>query len=131
MTKSDPEPFLAESPEVASDPRQFVLKNGDMFMVGDAVGNVTGPSDGFFYNDTRVLSTSKLCVGGRALSLLGAAIGHDNITFQANLTNKPCRASAARRRRKASSTSSARASFGRSASTSASASPTTVARPTR
>ncbi len=89
MTKSDPEPLLAESPEVASDPRQFVLKNGDMFMVGDAVGNVTGASEGLFFNDTRMLSHFRLCVGGRALSLLGAAVGQDNVTFHSNLTNKP------------------------------------------
>ena len=37
----------------------------------------------------RMLSHFKLCVGGRALSLLGAAIGQDDVTFQANLTNKP------------------------------------------
>ena len=89
MTKSDPEPLLAESPEVASDPRQYVLKNGDMFMVADATGNVTGPSEGLFFNDTRMLSHFRLCVGGRALSLLGAAVGQDNVTFHSNLTNKP------------------------------------------
>ena len=89
MTKSDPGPFLAETPDVASDPRQYVLKNGDMFMVADAVGNVTGASEGLFFNDTRLLSHFRLCVGGRALSLLGAAVGQDNVTFHSNLTNKP------------------------------------------
>ena len=89
MTKTDPAPDVAEAPEVASDPRQYVLKNGDMFMVGDAIGNVTGPSEGLFFNDTRMLSHFRLCVGGRALSLLGAAVGQDNVTFHSNLTNKP------------------------------------------
>ncbi len=82
-------PDADEGPQAAADGRQYVLKHGDMFMVADAIGNVSGPSEGLFYNDTRMLSTFELCVGGRALSLLGAAVGQDNVTFQANLTNKP------------------------------------------
>ncbi len=91
MTKTEPAPDLAASKDEApGDPRpSCVLKNGDMFMVADAIGNVSDPSEGLFFNDTRMLSHFRLCVGGRALSLLGAAVGQDDVTFQSNLTNKP------------------------------------------
>ena len=88
MMSQTAEPSV-EVMEVTSDPRQFVLKHADMFMVSDAVGNITGGSDGLFYNDTRLLSHFWLRVGGRPLSLLGAAVSQDNVTFQSNLTNKP------------------------------------------
>ena len=88
MMSQTAEPSV-EPIEAASDPRQFVLKHADMFMVSDAIGNITGGSDGLFYNDTRLLSHFRLRVGGRPLSLLGAAVSQDNVTFQSNLTNKP------------------------------------------
>ena len=81
-----PSPELMEA---SSEARQFVLKHADMFIVMDAIGNIAGASDGLFFNDTRMLSHFRLRVGGRALSLLGAAVGQDNVTFQSNLTNKP------------------------------------------
>jgi hypothetical protein len=34
----------------------YVLKDGDSFIVADAAGDIEGGSDGFFHNDTRLLS---------------------------------------------------------------------------
>ena len=89
MMSQTESPGGGEAADIASDPRQYVLKHGDMFLVCDAIGNVWGPSEGLFYDDTRLLSRFRLLVGGRALSLLGAAVGQDDVTFQSNLTNKP------------------------------------------
>lgn len=89
MMSEPPHCEAPDAPEAANDPRQYVLKHGDMFMVGDAIGNIDSPTEGLFYNDTRMLSHFKLSISGRPLSLLGAAVGQDNVTFQSNLTNKP------------------------------------------
>ncbi|HEX9160004.1 MAG TPA: glycogen debranching N-terminal domain-containing protein, partial [Rhizomicrobium sp.] len=86
---------------VASDPqldalgtaspgkKQFVLKQGDMFLVADTFGDVDGESDGMFHNDTRVLSAFRLLLGGNRASLLGGNVAHDNVFFTAHLTNHP------------------------------------------
>jgi len=69
--------------------RQFALKHGDCFAVTDAYGDIRGAGDGFFRDDTRVLSEFRLTVGGRPTSLLGASLSQDNVLFTTNLTNLP------------------------------------------
>ncbi|HEY3778864.1 MAG TPA: amylo-alpha-1,6-glucosidase [Rhizomicrobium sp.] len=69
--------------------KQFVLKQGDMFLVADIFGDVTGEADGLFRNDTRVLSGFRLLLGGYRPSLLGGSVSHDNVFFTAHLTNHP------------------------------------------
>ena len=69
--------------------KQFVLKQGDTFLVADIFGDVTGESDGLFRNDTRVLSGLQLLLGGQRPSLLGGSVSHDNVFFTAHLTNHP------------------------------------------
>jgi glycogen debranching enzyme len=69
--------------------KQFVLKQGDTFLVADIYGDIGGESDGLFRNDTRVLSTFRLLLGGARASLLGGAVSQDNVFFTANLTNHP------------------------------------------
>ncbi len=69
--------------------KQFVLKQGDMFLVADIYGDVDGESDGLFRNDTRVLSTFRLLLGGNRASLLGGNVAQDNVFFTAHLTNHP------------------------------------------
>lgn len=69
--------------------RLFALKHGDCFAVADAYGDIRGAGDGFFRDDTRVLSEYRLSIGGRATSLLGASLSRDNVLFTANLTNMP------------------------------------------
>jgi len=68
---------------------RFTLKDGDTFLLADALGDVQGSGDGLFSNDTRVLSRYELQIAGRAPSLLGAAISQDNTLFTAHLTNRP------------------------------------------
>ena len=68
---------------------RFTLKDANTFVLADAVGDMQGSDDGFFSNDTRMLSRFELTVAGRRPSLLGASISHDNTVFTAHLTNRP------------------------------------------
>ena len=89
--KLDPAVALASLDETAPrEPhRLFALKQGDCFSVADAYGDIRGAGDGFFRDDTRVLSEFRLTVGGRQTSLLGASLSQDNVLFTSNLTNLP------------------------------------------
>ncbi|MGH6876039.1 MAG: amylo-alpha-1,6-glucosidase, partial [Rhizomicrobium sp.] len=73
----------------ASGRKQFVLKQGDAFLVADSYGDVEAESDGLFRNDTRVLSTFRLQLGGGRPSLLAGSVSQDNVFFTAHLTNHP------------------------------------------
>ncbi|WP_424140535.1 glycogen debranching N-terminal domain-containing protein [Roseomonas chloroacetimidivorans] len=72
-----------------STTQKFVLKQGDTFLVADALGDVGASDDGLFHNDTRILSQLRLEIAGRAPWHLGTAVSHDNVFFTANLTNAP------------------------------------------
>ncbi|MBZ9917698.1 amylo-alpha-1,6-glucosidase, partial [Mesorhizobium sp. BR1-1-7] len=89
--KLDPAIALASLDETAPrEPhRLFALKHGDCFAVADSYGDIRGVGDGFFRDDTRVLSEFRLAVGGRSTSLLGASLSQDNVLFTSNLTNLP------------------------------------------
>jgi glycogen debranching enzyme/glycosyltransferase involved in cell wall biosynthesis len=67
----------------------FSLKHNDTFVVADSFGNIIGMGDGFFRDDTRVLSEFRLVLGDKPLSLLSAAISQDNVFFTAHVTNRP------------------------------------------
>ncbi len=82
------------TPQEREDPprtpsQRFVLKQGDAFLVADPTGDVAGGDDGFFHNDTRILSLFRLELAGRAPWVLGAAVSRDNVFFTATLTNFP------------------------------------------
>jgi len=68
---------------------RFTLKDGNSFLLADALGDIHSHDDGLFTDDTRVLSRLELMVAGRRPSLLGAAIDQDNTLFTAHLTNRP------------------------------------------
>src|SRR5262245_56888316 len=68
---------------------RFTLKDGNTFLLADALGDLHGSDDGLFTNDTRMLSRFELAVAGRRPSLLGAAINQDNTLFTAHVTNLP------------------------------------------
>lgn len=68
---------------------RFTLKDGNSFLLSDALGDIHSSDDGFFTNDTRMLSRFELAIARRRPSLLGAAIAHDNTTFTSHLTNRP------------------------------------------
>jgi len=68
--------------------RQFALKHEDCFVVADAHGDIRGIGDGFFRDDTRILSLLRLYIDGQTPSLLGASLSQDNILFRANLSNR-------------------------------------------
>ncbi|HJW47173.1 MAG TPA: glycogen debranching N-terminal domain-containing protein, partial [Lysobacter sp.] len=67
----------------------YVLKDGDSFIVADAAGDIEGGNDGFFHNDTRLLSRFRLRLGESQPTLLSAAVSRDNVMFVAHLTNRP------------------------------------------
>ena len=67
----------------------YVLKDGDSFIVADAAGDIEGGSDGFFHNDTRLLSRFRLRLGDSRPALLSTAVSRDNVMFVAHLTNRP------------------------------------------
>ena len=96
--KLDPAIALASLDETAPrEPhRLFALKHGDCFAVADAYGDIRGIGDGFFRDDTRLLSEFRLTVGGRSTSLLGASLSQDNVLFTTNLTNLPIESAAGR-----------------------------------
>ena len=66
--KLDPAVALAALDETGPrEPhRLFALKHGDCFAVADAYGDIRGAGDGFFRDDTRVLSEFRLTLGGRS-----------------------------------------------------------------
>ncbi|RUU64377.1 amylo-alpha-1,6-glucosidase, partial [Mesorhizobium sp. M2C.T.Ca.TU.009.01.2.1] len=96
--KLDPAVALSSLDETAPrEPhRLFALKQGDCFAVADAYGDIRGSGDGFFRDDTRVLSEFRLTIGGRQMSLLGASLSQDNVLFTSNLTNLPIQSAAGR-----------------------------------
>ena len=80
---------VPETPERRGLLPRFTLKQGDTFLLADAIGDVRDAEDGMFTNDTRVLSRYELRIAGGLPSLLGAAIHQDNTLFTAHLTNRP------------------------------------------
>ena len=68
---------------------RFTLKDGNTFLLADALGDIQGSDDGLFTNDTRMLSRFELDIAQRRPSLLGAAVNQDNTLFTAHLTNRP------------------------------------------
>jgi glycogen debranching enzyme len=68
---------------------RFTLKDGNAFLLADALGDIEAPDSGLFWDDTRMLSRLELQVADSRPSLLGAAISQDNVLFTAHLTNRP------------------------------------------
>ena len=67
---------------------QHVLKDGDSFVVANGYGDIEHGTHGLFHDDTRLLSTCRLLVGGIRPSLLSAGVTRDNVFFVAHLTNQ-------------------------------------------
>ena len=65
------------------------LKDGDAFIVADANGDILGATDGFFDDDTRLLSRFRLVIGERTPSALGSAVSRDNVAFTFHGANRP------------------------------------------
>src|SRR5579871_587985 len=65
------------------------LKCGDSFLVADAYGDIAGGSDGFFDDDTRLLSRFRLLVGGKPPEPLGSAVSRNNVLYVFHGANRP------------------------------------------
>jgi glycogen debranching enzyme len=85
----EPMPLVAESVHPRIAVRLHALKDGDTFVIADALGDILGTTDGMFHNDTRVLSGLRLTLAGQSPSLLSAAISRDNVLFVSHMTNRP------------------------------------------
>lgn len=59
------------------------------FLVCNSRGDVTGGADGFFVDDTRLLSRFVLCTAGVMPSRLNSGVSRDNVFFVCNATNRP------------------------------------------
>ena len=65
------------------------LKDGDAFLVADDQGDILGGADGFFDDDTRLISRFRLLIGGRSPSRLGSGVSRDNVIFTFHGANRP------------------------------------------
>lgn len=85
----DPLTMIADDQNDAPNPgiSQFSLKDETCFLLANDHGDIMGFADGYFCNDTRLLSHFVLRIGGRRPVLLGAALSGDHVYFEANLTN--------------------------------------------
>ena len=86
----------ASSDPVASDTRDadglgqlLSLKDGDSFVVADSYGDILGGADGFFDDDTRLISRLRLLIGGKLPSRLGSGVSRDNVIFTFHGCNRP------------------------------------------
>jgi glycogen debranching enzyme len=89
---------VTDSPEraFASNPQQqstLVIKNDDLFLVTDRLGNILNPPDsrivtGLFCHDTRFLSRAELQIEGRSPVLLGSN-SEGSHSLQIHCTNPP------------------------------------------
>jgi glycogen debranching enzyme len=79
---------LGETSEPRVPHQLYALKDGDIFLVADSLGDVLGLGDGLFHDDTRILSRFTVALGTERPSLLSAALGQDNIYFTSHSTNQ-------------------------------------------
>ncbi|MGQ2990496.1 MAG: amylo-alpha-1,6-glucosidase [Brevundimonas sp.] len=79
----------AESTETGTLDTLQALKDGDLFLVADAWGDLKDGADGLFDHDTRILSRFVLTAGSARPSRLSSAVSRDNVFFTAHGTNRP------------------------------------------
>jgi len=78
-----------ESVEATMPRNLYAIKHNDSFAIANGLGDIIGKGDGFFHNDTRLLSQYHLSFGGKPLSLLSASLSQDDVYFKAQVTNRP------------------------------------------
>ncbi|GAA0577424.1 amylo-alpha-1,6-glucosidase [Rhizomicrobium electricum] len=87
---SQPQPHAEHlRPDPPPRLRLFSLKDGDMFVVTDSVGDISGLGDGLFRNDTRILSYLQFRADGMKPVVLNTARSRDNVFLTAHLVNRP------------------------------------------
>ncbi|MBU4433310.1 MAG: amylo-alpha-1,6-glucosidase, partial [Alphaproteobacteria bacterium] len=92
MYNPEQAPVAPAAQEKTGEPRPpfplYALKDHDTFLVADAFGDIGGVGDGFFHNDTRVLSRFRLTLGDVAPSHLSSSVSQDNVFFNCHATNQ-------------------------------------------
>lgn len=66
---------------------QYVLKAQDAFLVTNQLGDITGEVDGFFIDDTRMLSHFEMRIADHYPKLLSTGVSQDNVYLTSHLTN--------------------------------------------
>jgi glycogen debranching enzyme len=82
--------FYIQATESIQERWPRTLKNGDMFGLFDALGDVVEPGatpGGLFYRDTRHLSGLEFFIDGQRPLLLSSAVENDNVVLTVDLSN--------------------------------------------
>lgn len=82
--------FYIQATESIQERWPRTLKNGDMFGLFDALGDVKDPAltpGGLFYRDTRHLSGLEFLIDGQRPLFLSSALENDNVVLIADLSN--------------------------------------------
>lgn len=82
--------FSIQATESIQERWPRTLKNGDMFGLFDAMGDVKDPAltpGGLFYRDTRHLSGLEFLIAGHRPLLLSSAVENDNVVLTVDLSN--------------------------------------------
>lgn len=84
---------MALAPGNDSGLPRFTLKDANVFLQADALGDIDGGDSGPFSDDTCMLSRLQRQLARSRPSLLGAAVSQDNVLFVAHLVRcRPRRA---------------------------------------
>lgn len=78
---------LEEPPATGERGLLLSAKDGDVFLVADAQGDISGGADGLFADDTRILSRYRLLVGDKQPSPLSFGVSPDSAVFTFHGTN--------------------------------------------
>ena len=82
--------FYIQATESIQERWPRTLKNGDLFGLFDALGDVVDPGatpGGLFYRDTRHLSRLEFLIDGQRPLLLSSAVENDNVVLTVDLSN--------------------------------------------
>src|ERR1700759_2471582 len=82
--------FYIQATESIQERWPRTLKNGDLFGLFDALGDVVAPGatpGGLFFQDTRHLSRLEFLIDGQRPLLLSSAVENDNVILTVDLSN--------------------------------------------
>src|ERR1700742_1661222 len=90
LTPDETSSFYIQATESIQERWPRTLKNGDMFGLFDAFGDVVQPGatpGGLFYQDTRHLSGLEFLIDGQRPLFLSSSVENDNVVLAVDLSN--------------------------------------------
>jgi glycogen debranching enzyme len=90
LSSDETSSFYIQATESIQERWPRTLKNGDMFGLFDALGDVVDPGatpGGLFHQDTRHLSGLEFLIDGQRPLLLSSAVENDNVVLTVDLSN--------------------------------------------